>query len=79
MEWKDPRITLWNLKNDTTLNTLTGNEKSQIWNPTLMFFNTEKKSRTINDKSTFAIKINLHPIRTKELSGPSLSNKSWME
>ena len=55
MEWKDPRITLWNLKNDTTLNTLTGNEKSQIWNPTLMFFNTEKKSRTINDKETLVL------------------------
>ena len=31
MEWKDPRITMWNLKNDTTLNILTSDEKSQIW------------------------------------------------
>ena len=52
MEWKDPRITFWNLKNDTTLNIMTSSEKESIWMPTLMFFNTDKKSRTITDQET---------------------------
>ena len=52
MEWKDPRITFWNLKNDTTLNIMTSSEKESIWMPTLMFFNTDKKSRTIMDQET---------------------------
>ena len=52
MEWKDPRVQFWNLKEKKTLNILTSHEKSQIWIPTLVFFNTDHKTRSVSDQET---------------------------
>ena len=52
MEWKDPRVQFWNLKEKKTLNILTSHEKLQIWIPTLVFFNTDHKTRSVSDQET---------------------------
>ena len=52
MKWLDPRLTYENLKNVSELNILTGAENKMIWQPVLVFNNTEDKLETLNDKKT---------------------------
>ena len=49
LNWKDPRITFWNLKEDESLNSLVPSEKSLIWTPVMVFDNTDKKTLTVTD------------------------------
>ena len=52
MQWWDPRLTYENLKNVSELNILTGTENKMIWQPVLVFNNTEDKQETLNDRKT---------------------------
>ena len=56
-EWFDPRIEYYNLHKNQGLNTLVQDEKQLIWTPTLIFDNTDEKTRTTTDReSTISIK-----------------------
>ena len=37
------RLTMYNLKKDEDLNTLTQSERSQLWIPQIVFYNTDQK------------------------------------
>ena len=52
-QWKDARVTFYNLKQDEEMNSLSPDEKISLWTPTIVFWNTEEQLRTINDKNTF--------------------------
>ena len=53
MTWMDSRVNIFNLKDDSNLNTLPANERNSIWVPKLTFNNTKNNMETINDdKST---------------------------
>ena len=49
MTWYDFRLKFYNMKVNMDMNTLTKHEKSIIWVPQLVFFNTEEKENTKND------------------------------
>ena len=51
-EWLDPRIELYNLHENQGLNTLVEDEKQMIWTPTLIFDNTDEKTRTTTDRES---------------------------
>ena len=44
-----------NMKENVNMNTLTRLEKSSIWVPQLVFFNTEEKVTTANDNKAFTV------------------------
>ena len=48
-EWKDPRLTFYNLKTDTTLNELEREEATYIWVPDILFMNI----RAMEDKKIY--------------------------
>ena len=50
--WYDSRLMYYNLKNDTGLNTLSPEEKQQLWIPVLVFDNTENKLSTVIDEDS---------------------------
>ena len=50
--WYDARLMYYNLKNDTGLNTLSPEEKQQLWIPVLVFDNTENKLSTVVDEDS---------------------------
>ena len=50
--WYDTRLMYYNLKNDTGLNTLSPEEKQQLWIPVLVFDNTENKLSTVVDEDS---------------------------
>ena len=54
LQWKDARVTFYNLKQDENRNSLTLDEQLKLWTPTIVFWNTKEQLRTINDKTTFA-------------------------
>ena len=54
LQWSDARITFYNIKPDEKLNSLSLEEQLSIWTPTIVFWNTEKQLRTVNDETTFA-------------------------
>ena len=54
LQWKDARILFYNIKPDKKMNSLSLQEQLSIWTPTIVFWNTEKQLRTVNDKTTFA-------------------------
>ena len=54
LQWNDARITFYNIKPDEKMNSLSLEEQLFIWTPTIVFWNTEKQLRTVNDKTTFA-------------------------
>ena len=54
LQWKDARVTFYNLKMDENMNSLTLDEQLKLWTPTIVFWNTKDQLRTINDKTTFA-------------------------
>ena len=53
LEWYDPRITFYNLKDSVKLNTLIPDEIESIWIPRITYKNTEKNDGSIRDKETF--------------------------
>ena len=46
LEWFDARLTYYNLHSDQELNKLTNEEAQQIWIPSMIFDNTDDKTRT---------------------------------
>lgn len=52
LTWFDSRLTYYDLRNDTGLNTLSPVEKLAIWVPVLVFDNTDNKIRTTIDGNT---------------------------
>ena len=54
MSWVDSRLELYNIKLDTTMNIISIDELNQIWLTTIIFHNTERGQRTINDDESFA-------------------------
>lgn len=53
LEWIDSRLTFQNLKEDSFLNTLNSMDKTKIWIPEVLFFNTEEKEESINDEKSY--------------------------
>ena len=52
LEWLDPRITFYNLHENQKLNSLVEKEKEKIWTPSLIFYNTDRNTRTTTDKES---------------------------
>ena len=57
MQWFDPRLTYYNLKDNQILNSLVADERQRIWTPSLIFDNTNRKIRTqTDDESLISVK-----------------------
>ncbi len=54
LTWLDRRLTMYNLKVDKDLNTLTQEFRNRIWIPEVVFYNTQKKLKSQNDEDAFA-------------------------
>merc|ERR1719397_2296512 len=52
LEWRDPRLQLYNLRPSTDSNTLLEAEKNQIWIPSVTFVNTATQERSLRDNSS---------------------------
>ncbi len=53
LRWFDSRLTFYNLKKNRDLNTLTSDERHQIWIPQVVFDNTKDKAESLNDQKSF--------------------------
>ena len=53
--WMDARVTYYNMKRDEALNSLSLEEQLALWTPTIVFWNTEKQLKTVNDENSAAI------------------------
>ena len=54
LQWMDARVSYYNIKTDEALNSLSLSEQLSLWTPTLVFWNTERQLKTINDEDGFA-------------------------
>ena len=54
MTWFDARLDFFNIKQDDTMNVISIDELNQIWLPIIIFHNTERGQRTINDDESFS-------------------------
>ena len=54
LNWRDARVTFYNIKKDDVLNSLSLKEQLMLWTPTIVFWNTEQQLKTINDMDSFA-------------------------
>ena len=54
MTWVDARLDFYNIKLDETMNVISMDELDRIWLPIIIFHNTERGQRTINDDESFA-------------------------
>ena len=54
MQWKDARVSYYNIKTDEMMNSLSLDEQLSLWTPTVVFWNTKNQLRTVNDEYTFA-------------------------
>ena len=54
LTWVDARLEFYNIKLDETMNVITIEELHRIWLPIIIFHNTERGQRTINDDESFA-------------------------
>ena len=54
MQWKDARVSYYNIKTDERMNSLSLDEQLSLWTPTVVFWNTKNQLRTVNDEYTFA-------------------------
>ena len=54
MTWVDARLDFYNIKLDETMNVISLEELNRIWLPVIIFHNTERGQRTINDEESFA-------------------------
>ena len=63
MTWYDYRLNFYNMKVNQFMNTLTKDEKSMIWVPSLTFSNTESKINTVLDnKAKIAETTTIHTV-----------------
>ena len=46
MSWTDSRLTFWNLKAESYLNTVSRQDAVKVWYPKLQFYNTKEKEET---------------------------------
>ena len=54
MTWVVARLDFYNIKLDETMNVISLEELNRIWLPVIIFHNTERGQRTINDEESFA-------------------------
>ena len=54
LQWMDARVSFYNIKTDENMNSLSLDEQLALWTPTIIFWNTEKQLKTVNDENTFA-------------------------
>ena len=54
MQWRDARVSFYNIKTDEKMNSLSLDEQLSLWTPTVVFWNTKNQLRTVNDRYTFA-------------------------
>ena len=54
LNWKDARVFFYNIKTEEVLNSLSLEEKLSLWTPTIVFWNTEKQLKSVNDIESFA-------------------------
>ena len=54
MTWFDARLDFFNIKQDETMNVISIEDLNQIWLPIIIFHNTERGQRTINDDESFS-------------------------
>ena len=54
LTWVDARLDFFNIKIDETMNVVSLDELNRIWLPVIIFYNTERGQRTINDDESFA-------------------------
>ena len=54
MTWVDARLDFYNIKLKETMNVISIDELNKIWLPKIIFHNTERGQRTINDDESFA-------------------------
>ena len=54
LQWMDARVSFYNIKIDETMNSLSLEEQTKLWTPTIVFWNTEEQLKTVNDMNTFA-------------------------
>ena len=55
LQWMDARVTYYNIKRDEALNSLSLEEQLVLWTPTIVFWNTEKQLKTVNDENSAAV------------------------
>ena len=53
LSWHDARLTMYNLKSQDILNTLTVGARESLWIPDVVFSNTQDKMETVNDKKAY--------------------------
>ena len=53
MSWLDSRLDFYNIKLDKSVNVISLEELNKIWLPVVVFDNTAKSQRTINDAKAF--------------------------
>ena len=53
MSWLDSRLDFYNIKVDKSMNVISLEELNKIWLPVVVFDNTAKSQRTINDAKAF--------------------------
>ena len=59
MEWKDSRLDYLNLRDERQRNLLSESERSSVWTPSLIFYNTLNKEKTLlDDDSNLFVKKN---------------------
>ena len=54
LQWMDARVIYYNIKEEETLNSLSLEEQLSLWTPTIVFWNTERQLKTVNDEESFA-------------------------
>ena len=52
LQWRDPRLSFHNLREEEERNTLSGVERGLIWVPTVTFLNTARQERSLRDNSS---------------------------
>ena len=72
--WFDDRLIYANLKRDTDLNTLTEQEKEDLWTPNIVFSNTESQDSVIKDRKVIA---KISRIGSARAGGPDEAIKTF--
>ena len=72
--WVDDRLIYANLKRDTDLNTLTEQEKEDLWTPNIVFSNTESQDSVIKDRKVIA---KISRIGSARAGGPDEAIKTF--
>ena len=54
INWRDARVSFYNLKHEEVLNYLSLEEQLSLWSPTIVFWNTKQQLKTVNDDASFS-------------------------